>query len=233
MSWITPKTNWYSGNYYNLEDAQRIADNICYLLEKARTIYSGNITCLINRQKNTGSRSIFYGVLQNVNVANMTVYDSSKYSRSMTNWLSYDAQNFKTLVYLMMLSYQSAPAEPGTGIGRYVSYDTSSYDSHYLYWEPCIIADSASSSSFNYKSNNPLYALWEPQSSAISGTSDKIPVYSAWYSGSLPSPYGSGCCLVSMSSDATICYGKIFWNYKYLNAIEQTISNVRTRLNRY
>ena len=230
MIWVTPKTNWSSSNYYNLEDAQRIADNICYLLDMARNIYSGNITCLVNRKRNTSSSGIFYGVLQDVNVANMTVRDSSYYNRSTTDWLSYDAKNFETLAKLMMLSYQPEPAVP-TGVGRCVCYDTSAYEKNY--WEPCILADSVSSGSFDYVNKNPLYALWEPQGSVTQGTSDKIPVYSAWKSGSLPNPYGSGCCLVTLYSSISICSGQPFWTYKYLNAIEQTIKNVYNRLRTY
>ena len=228
MSWITPHTNWYSGNYYNLEDAQRIADNICYLLDMARNIYSGNINCLVNRRRKTSSGGIFYGLLENVNVANMTAYDSSEYTRSMTSWLGYDAANFVTLVKLMMLSYQ---AEPTTKVGRWINYDTS--DFYVPYEDPGIFADSVSSGTFNYVDKDPLYALWEPQSSSMSGTSDKIPVYTAWEQAGSSASSTQRWCRVRIWSSTSICSGQPFWNYKVLSAIEQTIANVHTRLIRY
>ena len=225
MSWANPKTNWWSSDYYNLEDAQRIADNICYLLDMARNIYSGNINCLVNRRRKTSSGGIFYGLLENVNVANMIVYDSSRYSRSMTSWLSYDAENLETLVKLMMLSYQ---AEPTTRVGAWINYDTSDFTVGF--YDSGIFADSISSGTFNFVDYNPLYALWEPQSSSMSGTSGKIPVYTAWEeAGSSTQRW----CRVRIWSSTSICSGQPFWTYKHLNAIEQTIKNVRTRLNRY
>lgn len=227
MSWVTPKTNWSSGNYYNLEDAQRIADNICYLLEMARNIYSGNINCLVNRRRKTSSGGIFYGLLENVNVANMTVYDSSNYSRSMTSWLSYDAENLETLVKLMMLSYQ---AEPTTGAGRWIDYDTSDFIDGY--YDPAICANSVSSGTFNYVDKDPLYALWEPQGTVTQGTSDKIPVYTTWHE-TYNSSYQKRICIVTIYSQPGICQGGPFWNYKTLNAIEQTIKNVYNRLRTY
>lgn len=226
-SWTTPKTSWWASDYYNLEDAQRIADNICYLLDMARGIYSGNINCLVNRRRKTASGGIFYGLLDNVNVANMSVYDSSYYSRSMTSWLSYDAQNFETLAKLMMLSYQP---EPTTKVGRWINYDTSDFTVSYD--DPGIFADSVSSGTFNYVDYSPFYALWEPQSSTTANTSDKIPVHSAWRSAAM-SPYNKQICMVTLYSQTSICSGKIFWNYKYLNAIEQTIKNVYNRLRTY
>ena len=230
MSWVTPKTNWSSSNYYNLEDAQRIADNICYLLDMAKDIYSGNINCLINRRRKTASGGIFYGVLENVNVADMTVRDSSKYSRSMTDWLSNDATNFVTLFKLTALSYQSGPAEP-TGVGRWINYDTSDFT--VAYYDPCIIADSVSSGIFNYVDNTPLCALWEPQGSSMSGITDKIPVYTEWERTGSSASLSYRWCRVRVWSSTSICSGQPFWTYKHLNAIEQTIKNVRTRLNRY
>lgn len=227
MSWVTPKTNWSSSNYYNLEDAQRIADNICYLLDMARNIYSGNINCLVNRRRKTSPGGIFYGLLENVNVANMTVYDSSRYSRSMTSWLIYDAGNLETLVKLMMLSYQ---AEPTTKVGRWINYDT--YDFTVPYEDPGIFADSVSSGTFNYVDKDPLYALWEPQSISMSGTSDKIPVYTTWHE-AYHSSYQKPICTVTIYSQPDICKGGPFWNYKTLNAIEQTIKNVYDRLRTY
>lgn len=227
MSWKTPHTTWYSGEYYNLEDAQRIADNICYLLDMARNIYSGNINCLVNRRRKTSSGGIFYGVLENVNVANMTVYDSSNYSRSMTSWLSYDAENLETLVKLMMLSYQ---AEPTTKVGRWINYDTS--DFYVSYDDPGIFADTTSGT-YNYVDRTPLYALWEPQSSSMSGTSDKIPVYTEWERWGTSPDLQHRICRVRLWSSTTICSGQPFWNYKTLNAIEQTIKNVYNRLRTY
>ena len=228
MSWVTPKTSWWSSDYYNLEDAQRIADNICYLLDMARNIYSGNINCLVNRRRKTSSGGIFYGVLENVNVANMTAYDSSNYTRSMTSWLGYDAANFVTLVKLMMLSYQ---AEPTTKVARWINYDTSDY--YVPYEDPGIFADSVSSGTFNYVDYTPLYALWEPQSSSMSGTSGKIPVYTAWEEAGSSASSTQRWCRVRIWSSTSICSGQPFWTYKHLNAIEQTIKNVRARLNGY
>lgn len=39
-NWITPKTNWVSGDYVNIDDFNRIRGNILYLKEQALKFYS-------------------------------------------------------------------------------------------------------------------------------------------------------------------------------------------------
>ena len=39
MGWITPKTNWVSSDYFNVEDYNRIRGNIQYVYEYALRLY--------------------------------------------------------------------------------------------------------------------------------------------------------------------------------------------------
>lgn len=39
MAWITPKTNWINGDYFNISDYSRIKGNIEYLIDLAKTVY--------------------------------------------------------------------------------------------------------------------------------------------------------------------------------------------------
>lgn len=40
MSWLEPKTNWQSDDYINIEDFNRIRNNIEYLKEEANELYA-------------------------------------------------------------------------------------------------------------------------------------------------------------------------------------------------
>ena len=39
MGWVTPKTNWVSSDYFNIEDYNRIRGNIQYVYEYALRLY--------------------------------------------------------------------------------------------------------------------------------------------------------------------------------------------------
>ena len=108
MSWITPKIDWTADDYYNLEDAQRIAGNIAYLKDMAAEIYpSSEIKLLLLRDVyyTSGISYRFYGVWP-VTIANMEIVYPESYG--FTDLLQCDYKNYLTLMKLIILS--SAPA---------------------------------------------------------------------------------------------------------------------------
>ena len=43
MAWTTPKTNWSNGDFYNIEDWQRMRDNAEYLCDACNAVNGTNI----------------------------------------------------------------------------------------------------------------------------------------------------------------------------------------------
>lgn len=113
--WITPKTNWYSTDYYNLEDAQRIAGNICYLYEMYGEIYPrGTYTCLLPiRYYREEEVLIELNVMLTpfVYVPENPCYPPSSYTRDLTYWLYMDSVNLHRLAMMKAMSADSEPRE--------------------------------------------------------------------------------------------------------------------------
>lgn len=109
MTWITPKTDWTADDYYNLEDAQRIAGNIMHLKDMAAEIYpsSANIRLLLLREiyYSSGVAYNYYG-LWTVTITGMQIVYPESYN--YTDLLLCDYNNYLTLMKLILLS--EAPA---------------------------------------------------------------------------------------------------------------------------
>ena len=117
MSWITPKVNWTSDDYYNLEDAQRIAGNICHLGDMANQIYGNKYIyyALVYRQRRTISRypnpsyvETIFGRITSfwrwTNPSNYTVVQPEYYTRTLVDWLDKDTVNLTALTKFILLS---------------------------------------------------------------------------------------------------------------------------------
>lgn len=78
MSWITPKTNWVSSEYFNYEDLERIVNNYNHLVDMVNEIYT------------TSFNILFYG--DNISPTSSGgnfdyYYKYSFYSGSLSKWL--------------------------------------------------------------------------------------------------------------------------------------------------
>lgn len=224
MSWITPKTNWTTNDYYNLEDAQRIAGNICYLKEMALDIYpSGAITCLIERKRagSTSSYPIYYGMLS-VNVENLTVVTPEAYTHDLTFWLDKDATNFYTLMMLLLLSSQS---EVKSVSGKAVDYSISSPNINYPFTGDCIYNHNRAGS-FDF--SNPLKSIVEGTGMTTYpyNLPEILPLYSAWNN-------NSGKCQASIYTYTNNLMNEKFWTNYNLIAIESVIYWVHYYFDQY
>ena len=65
MSWLTPKTDWQSSDYFNIEDYNRIATNLQYVKGFIKRL-QGKVTYF----KKMGSKSSYYDYLTPAEVNN-------------------------------------------------------------------------------------------------------------------------------------------------------------------
>ncbi len=92
--WITPKTNWRYGDYYQDEDAERFVNNLTYLKELAEPSYPDEINFFALRESYGGN---YYHSQWNISFNTMYIYNN-------TSDLTYMfAQNIQTLFKLSIL----------------------------------------------------------------------------------------------------------------------------------
>lgn len=228
MSWITPKVDWESDDYYNLEDAQRIAGNICHLGDMANQIY-GNKS--INRayvywKRRTITKypdpsfteTIFGRIISfwSPSSTNFTVVPPEQYSRSLVDWLDKDTTNLTALTKFILLSSMPDLVEITSDM-KYTYVNTDKVGGGVYFYGECI---------HNYAPpdygsfGNPVTAIW--RTSAI-----RLPISSQWYKDD-PNYYD-----INMSTDYSVLRNKKFWSAVELNIIESKIQLVYDRFTSY
>ena len=76
MAWITPKTNWVDGDYFNLNpDYNRIKGNIEYLIELSKEMYPAYSTPTLESADITGFPKVSF--FNNVVNATKAILDNS------------------------------------------------------------------------------------------------------------------------------------------------------------
>ena len=235
MTWITPKTDWTPNDYYNLEDAQRIAGNICHLRDMARSIYGNHlITCFTIRYA-ASDKTVYFCGRSSISPYSISVAQPSEYSLGMTSWLDLDAKNFDALAELIMLSKEP---EPTTHSGYYIS---DNYNIRYPegpYWT-CNNEDSI----VNVKDylghtgvidfvDSPFTAIWG-NTFAIS-----LPVNAYWYHHPVarrPGYTGDDLeqCDTMSHASAWRLYNEQFYTSVVLNHLESKILEVYNLLSSY
>ena len=232
-TWITPKYNWTEDDYYNLEDAQRIAGNICYLKSMAQSIYGNSVPCMIERDKLTNFNVIIYG-LRSVNLDNSystPVVDPSEYTHDMISWLDNDAKNLLTLTQLYMLASESGPKDHGSL--KYPAWYNKSTTSQSVvdemptYSDPCILTNS-----YRYTNNNPLKNLFSSYISIYGYRGDfynNLPLSSSFSTTTSVTAKG----YADFSTAPGNLYNQPFWKYDFLNIIELLINGIHYAFERY
>ena len=229
MSWITPKVNWTSDDYYNLEDAQRIAGNICHLGDMADQIYGDKYIyyALVYRMKKYKQyypdppyyETVFGRITSFwrwTNPSNYTVVQPEQYTRSLVDWLDKDTVNLTALTKFLLLSSMPDQVQITTDM-KYTCVDTDQVSGGVYFDDECI---------HNYNGvqtntySTPLASIWE-------NASIRLPLSSQWYTDD-PKRY-----YINMSTDYSVLRNKKFWSASELNIIESKIQLVYDRFTSY
>lgn len=228
MSWETPKTNWTADDYYNLEDAQRIAGNICHLFDMALQIYGRtSITCLVRRETHFNYDVTpvawvqFFGIWNLGSWYGTQPVSPSAYTRDLTYWLDKDATNLLILTRLKAMSVKSAPIYVSNYWVDYAINSKTNTGSKF-YSGLCIPDDEGYYS--HIYSDPPIISIWGNWYSADKNT---IPLSSNW------SQNSSMQCAVSLQTNASALMNKSFYPYQTLNKIEQVIQAVYGKFTSY
>ena len=78
MSWITPKTDWVSTDYFNIEDYNRIIGNIRYLKDFAEELFKALDTLDMGEEKTYVS--MIYAREMNAIESNLEIINANTYS---------------------------------------------------------------------------------------------------------------------------------------------------------
>ena len=78
MDWITPKTDWISTDYFNIEDYNRIIGNIRYLKALAEALFKSFDTLSIGEEKTYVS--MIYAREMNAIESNLEIINANTYS---------------------------------------------------------------------------------------------------------------------------------------------------------
>ena len=105
--WITPKTNWKNGDYYQYEDALRFANNLTYLKELAQPCYPSSLYFFSYRESYNLNH---YFSQWSMGFNTMYIYYPNNLSNSLTSVFSY---NLETLFKLSILKRHT-----GVGLGN-------------------------------------------------------------------------------------------------------------------
>ena len=227
MSWVTPKTNWVSTDYYNLEDAQRIAGNICHLADMAIDHYnvppSGNpVYCLTYRT--TIDNVDFFGIEIVLSTTYLNPKDPSLYTLGSYYWADLDSYNLAALSMLIMLTSESEPVyRENVRISRYLTNPNNTTFTGY-----CI----SNTVDNNDYSNKPFEALWGRVVNVNESDLAKLPLHVAWGGYYIDGGY-KGC-----RTEVNGFYGgkvnnKTFYTADLLNKIESATLAVYNRLTSY
>ena len=227
MTWTTPKTDWSENDYYNLEDAQRIAGNICHLREMAADIYGLDTAydLLVCRESHYDRSQTpvkyvrFFGILNAVTVRYLGYYEPSQYTRDLTiEWLNMDMMNLRTLFILKAFSVKPARHYVSN---YWVDYNiNSSSMSGSVYYSGYCIADDESYYG-HYYSDPPIKSITQNSLGA-----NDLPIKSHWslYNGKTHGSF-----------DYTAQYGTVYKFYRYdaLNKIELVTRQVYEKFTEY
>ena len=77
MGWITPKTDWVSTDYFNIEDYNRIIGNISYLKDFAKAIFKSFDTLSMGEEKTYVS--MIYAREMNAIESNLEIINANTY----------------------------------------------------------------------------------------------------------------------------------------------------------
>ena len=227
MSWITPKENWTSNDYYNLEDAQRIAGNICHLGDMANQIYGDKYIRYAyvykTRRKppyQSYTETIFGrwpGVFWNyTSSSNFTVVQPDQYNRTLVDWLDKDTTNLTALTKFILLS--SFPdAVQITEDMKYTYADTDKVGGGVWITDSCIHNYTNAVQFYTY--NSPLTSIWITWGG-------RLPLSGVWTTES--NHYYS-----TITTDYSNLRNKAFWTSNELNWIETAIKLVYNRFTSY
>ena len=229
MTWITPKIDWTTDDYYNLEDAQRIAGNICHLKEMALDIYGAKLyTCLAYRT--TYQQIRFFGIsTSSIRVGDLTVHTPDEYTHGLTYWLDKDADNLRTLSYLILMS---AKPEPVYVENFALDYTLNSSPS-YTFTGNCIYDDSVTKYDC---SDNSLTSIW------YTNRNDGIIINMGEFVERAPLNYyvrdrgwnnDNGKCALTVTVTPNKLHNSVFWNDVVLNDIEIMTNCVYNRFTSY
>ena len=240
MSWITPKTNWVSSDYYNLEDAQRIAGNICHVWDMVANGHYRYIAEPMNiytvryvSYTSSAHKYIYYLGRSEIYHRSLSVNRPESYTRDLASWQYRDAENFRALALLILMTYQSAPTklEDGTVIKDGVEYTykyTTKWD---VTSEPTgsfsatrVNNVSSTTGTPNYV-DKPFTAVWKPSSGYYGeSTPAQIGLRFSW---------GSNSYDVRLDITATSLANQAFYTAPYLNLIESKTLEVYNKAVEY
>ena len=210
--WITPKTNWKNGDYYQYEDALRFANNLTYLKELAQPCYPSDLYFLSYREERNTN---YYYSQWSMGFNTMYIVSPTNLYTNLTTVFSY---NLETLFKLSILRRHT-----GVGLGNkypllctehrngthsvlYINAYTSSESIRYKGWY-------TSDSSNHPIYTDPLYYEWVQAFSYITQ-----PFTAYRYS-------SGGISNVSISNRDNLA-NKKFLTYSNLNTIEREMSNL-------
>ena len=78
MMWLSPKTNWSHRDYYNVEDYNRLVDDVNFLHEQAQKIYKKEFT-IYNLKKILPNLDHYYPSMINQVIASMNIIANETY----------------------------------------------------------------------------------------------------------------------------------------------------------
>ena len=119
--WITPKTNWGPGDYFNLEDMVRISNNIQYLKEKAASLVPNDTIMFLGKDE-VLSGYTFYRKLD-LTVSNIQVHTTFSYGS--VSLLAYFSNNLFALCQISILLSQTISMQSNILVDDHTPYKTS------------------------------------------------------------------------------------------------------------
>ena len=215
MSWTTPKFDWENGDYYNLADAKRIADNITYLRDMALQIYPSTVTCLVYQygknayQVQPGEK---FGICD-ITLSSLTTYDASYYTHETIPWFTYDPVNFVTLYKLLMLYPWKTPL--------YIENHDIAYDSTPIYYSGDAIVTRSGSATEMDSPQESLEARFPLQ---IGGVHYSVPLINHIGITTQWTKDSQGRRKISIYTGNSAFKNSHFWSRYQLDHIEQMIS---------
>ena len=104
MSWVTPKTNWQSGDYYNIEDVDRITGNLAVVKSLASEVFATREIALVAWYDTypyyPGS---YLAEAMFLSVPDITIYTTEDYLSGTEVMTRYESENMASLLKLKTL----------------------------------------------------------------------------------------------------------------------------------
>ena len=212
MSWVTPKTNWNSSDYFNFEDLERIVNNYNHLVDMANEIYTTSFNILFYggsvSPTSSGGRFDYY-------------YKYTFYSGSLNKWQpdisreTYDLTNvlYYFPIYLAKMYYLSKTKTHSTSrLPCGYTYNTTTHytPAYYEYGE--VYSNTEKAWQTYVETNSGMTNIFR---SAVSYRPDDRAYY------------------VYISASASQYYNQLFWRYYDLNAAEGRLGTIYNRFLSY